>query len=121
MTFRNALAVLALALPILVGCGGDASDEHDHDHDHAGHDRDKPAAGADDAAKIAEAMAELSPEDRAAAMKQKTCPVSDEPLGAMGKPMKVELEGGKSLFICCGGCRKKVMSDPAKYLAKVGQ
>jgi hypothetical protein len=47
--------------------------------------------------------------------------VSDEPLGAMGKPMKVELEGGKSLFICCGGCRKKVMSDPAKYLAKVGQ
>src|SRR5688572_21911164 len=47
---------------------------------------------------ITAAMAELDEADRAAALAQKVCPVSDEPLGSMGKPLKVEVEG-RTVFI----------------------
>ncbi len=49
------------------------------------------AHGATDA--VAEAFASLSQEDRAAAEKQKICPVSDAPLGSMGTPIKVTVNG----------------------------
>ncbi len=42
---------------------------------------------------LTKAMAELSVEDRALAVKQRVCPVSGEALGKMGAPLKMEVKG----------------------------
>ena len=78
----------------------------------------KSGAGAD--SEIEKALAALSPEDRAAAKKQKTCPVGGGDLGSMGTPKIVEVKGQK-VFICCDGCRKAVEEDPDKYLALINK
>jgi hypothetical protein len=81
-----------------------------------------PATSAADqakAAKIEANLAALSAEDRAIALKQKICPVGGEPLGAMGPPIKVSI-AGHEVFICCEGCEKPLVNDPAKHLAKIG-
>ncbi len=46
----------------------------------------------------------------------KLCPVMGEPLGSMGGPVPVTVDG-ETLFVCCRGCVKKVKADPAKYFA----
>jgi len=65
-----------------------------------------------------EALSELSAADRALAEKQKICPVSGQPLGSMGKPHKVTVQG-REVFLCCAGCEDKIKADPEKYLAKL--
>ncbi|MCL4195557.1 MAG: hypothetical protein KJZ87_27715 [Thermoguttaceae bacterium] len=67
---------------------------------------------------IQTALAELDPADRALAEKQATCPVSGEPLGSMGKPYKVVVEG-QEVFLCCQGCEETIKSSPDEYLAKL--
>jgi len=62
-------------------------------------------------------LANLSAEDRALAEKQKVCPVTDEPLGSMGAPIKIERDG-KALFICCEGCQKKAEANFDEYVAE---
>jgi len=74
----------------------------------------------EEAAAIAEALAKLSPADRALAEKQKNCPVADMPLGSMGVPIKVDVDG-RPVFICCEGCREDLLAEPAKYLAKLSK
>ena len=49
---------------------------------------------------------------------QKTCPVTDEPLGSMGDAIPVTVKG-QTIYVCCAGCVESVQSDPAPYLAKV--
>ena len=83
----------------------------------AGHDHDKMA---EDQKQIAAGLAKLSPADRALAEKQKVCPVTGEPLGSMGRPEKITVQG-KDLFICCKGCRDEVMNHSEKYLTKLGK
>lgn len=56
--------------------------------------------------------------DAAAIAAQKTCPVMDEPLGGMGVPGKVDVQG-KAVYICCAGCAKKLVAEPEEYLAKL--
>lgn len=73
------------------------------------------ATGSDE---ITAAMAELSESDRAAALAQKTCPVSGEPLGSMGTPIKVTA-AGRDVFLCCEGCKEKFEANPAEFLAKL--
>jgi hypothetical protein len=68
--------------------------------------------------KITAALAKLSGEDRALAVKQKICPVSGEALGSMGAPMKVDVKG-RAVFICCDGCREQLLAKPDEYLAKI--
>jgi YHS domain-containing protein len=63
-------------------------------------------------------LAKLSPEDRALAEKQKTCPVSGALLGSMGVPYKVTLKG-QTVFLCCDGCEEELRKDADKYLAKL--
>lgn len=72
-----------------------------------------------DPAEIEKALAELSPEDRAIAEKQKVCLVAGGPLGGMGKPIKVNVKG-RDVFICCKGCESDLLENPDKYLAKLG-
>ncbi|MDB5349279.1 MAG: hypothetical protein JWN86_526 [Planctomycetota bacterium] len=53
--------------------------------------------------------------DEKAVAAQKVCPVSGEELDSMGGPIKVS-RGGRSVFLCCAACLKKVQADPDKYL-----
>lgn len=56
--------------------------------------------------------------DKSLALKQIVCPVSEEPLGSMGTPVKVTAEG-KTFFLCCKGCTKEVTNHPKDVVAKL--
>jgi hypothetical protein len=71
-------------------------------------------------AKIQAGLAELPEADRAAAEKQRICPVSGRRLGAMGKPVKVTVKG-QEVFLCCPGCEETIKADPDTYLAKLNK
>lgn len=60
-------------------------------------------------------MNRLSAEDRELVMDQRFCPVQEMPLGSMGAPIKVDVLG-TPVFICCEGCRTKLLEQPEKYL-----
>ena len=62
-----------------------------------------------------EGIAQLSTVDQVAALRQRTCPVTQEPLGSMGKPIRVTV-AGQSIFVCCEGCVAAVKRNPEKYL-----
>ena len=67
---------------------------------------------------VNDGVGELSPEDAQLVAKQAVCPVADMELGSMGTPVKVMVED-RPVFICCEGCRKRLLAEPAKYLAKL--
>jgi YHS domain-containing protein len=52
----------------------------------------------------------------AAIARQKICPVSGKPLGSMGEPVAVDVNG-QTVYVCCAGCASAVTSNPAKYAA----
>ncbi|MCM2369967.1 hypothetical protein [Aporhodopirellula aestuarii] len=52
----------------------------------------------------------------AAIARQKICPVSGKPLGSMGDPVAVDVNG-QTVYLCCAGCVNAVKSNPAKYAA----
>jgi YHS domain-containing protein len=54
------------------------------------------------------------------AEKQEVCPVSGEPLGSMGSPYKVTIQG-QEVVLCCPGCETKIKNNPEKYLAKLSE
>jgi hypothetical protein len=81
-------------------------------------DRNPAASGED--AKIRASLDKLSPEDRALAEAQKTCPVTDQPLGSMGVPIKVMVKD-QPVFVCCSSCPKEAAKDPDKTLRKVAE
>lgn len=66
-------------------------------------------------------LEDLSPADRAAALAQQNCPITKNPLGLMGVPVKVDLGGGKTAFLCCDGCVKEATKEPAKTLEKLAE
>lgn len=90
-----------------------AHGDHAHD-DHARHDDN----GLSDMEKMKMELAKLSPMDATSAMKQHICPVSGEMLGAMGAPIKVDVDG-QQVWICCEGCRQQLLESPNKFLAKL--
>lgn len=57
-------------------------------------------------------------EDDTMIARQKLCPVTDEPLGSMGRPVKLIVDG-RPVFVCCKGCEGELRSDAKKYMAKV--
>jgi hypothetical protein len=95
------------------------SDDHDHkaDHRHGDADHDH-AVTSDEKSQIEAAMAKLSAADRQVAQEQKVCPVSGEPLGSMGAPIKITVEG-RELFVCCEGCVDELKENFDKYTAKL--
>jgi YHS domain-containing protein len=72
----------------------------------------------DDAAEIAKAIALLPEAEQSVALAQKVCPVGDGPLGSMGMPYKVTVNG-RDVYLCCEGCKETIEKDPDKYLAKL--
>jgi Cu(I)/Ag(I) efflux system membrane fusion protein len=67
---------------------------------------------------IAANLAKLSAADRKLALAQKDCPITGEPLGSMGVPPKLDVNG-QPVFVCCAGCTPAVRKEPDKALANV--
>jgi hypothetical protein len=63
-------------------------------------------------------IAKLPADDQTLAKQQVLCPVTMEPLGSMGKPLKVSVNGD-SVFVCCKGCVKTVERNGAEMLEQV--
>ena len=57
----------------------------------------------------------LPDEDQTPALEQIICPVTNYKLGSMGAPPKVMI-GDRAVFLCCEGCRDRLMKDPQGYL-----
>lgn len=57
-----------------------------------------------------------SQREAAAIAEQGICPVSGQPLGSMGRPIAVDLDG-QTVFVCCKGCIDRLKANPEKYLA----
>ncbi len=68
--------------------------------------------------KILAALADLARTDRQIVDRQRFCPVTDSLLGSMGPPIKVDVSG-TPVFICCEGCRDRLLKAPKEYLAKL--
>lgn len=63
-------------------------------------------------------IAKLTPEDQKLAIAQRLCPVTGEPLGSMGMPIKIELAGTK-VFLCCKACVKRAEANVTKVLETI--
>ena len=105
-----AVPLLAVATLLIAGCARDSS-------------KPVPQPGATPDAhtssdKMNEGLAQLSESERAQAVKQRICPVSDELLGSMGKPPKFTVNG-RDVYLCCAGCEEELRNNPDKYLAKL--
>lgn len=124
MLRKRLIIAATLLIPvalIVFGCGKSATPgaspaktEQVH-QDHA-----NGAKQAEQNAEVTAALADLTVEDRALAAKQKTCPVSNELLGSMGAPLKIDVKG-HPVFICCEGCKDKLLATPDEYLAKINK
>jgi YHS domain-containing protein len=66
------------------------------------------------------AIKKLPDADQAGALAQAVCPVSNEHLGSMDVPVKVEHDG-KTAFLCCSHCKEDFDADPAGVLAKLAK
>lgn len=77
-----------------------------------------PGLTSEQLAKIEISLGQLSPVDRELAERQRVCPIAGMLLGSMGVPIRVEA-GGASVFICCEGCRGRLLREPEKYLRKL--
>lgn len=121
---RIALAVMISTALGIVGCSSSskpetaAKAESKHSHEH----KDTPTATStteDD--EVKKAIGELDVADRALAMAQKFCPVTQESmLGSMGKPHKVMVDG-QPVFLCCEACEEDALKDPKATLAIVAK
>lgn len=109
--YRFAAATALFTALVLTGCSRNT---------------DKPQAGSPPgpakeakADEVAAERAKLPSDDRALVEAQEWCVIStEERLGAMGPPLKLDIKG-QPVFVCCKGCRKKAEADPDRTLAKV--
>jgi hypothetical protein len=104
---------VAAALAV-AGCGGSS----DKQQGTSGQASGSTGTQTGEDAKVQDNLAKLSAEDRQLAEAQRTCPVSGEPLGGMGTPVKVTLDG-QAVFLCCRSCDREAREDPGKTLARV--
>lgn len=114
-SFVAGLVGLSLALCAQIGIAQEVHDYHADDSaaGEAGHG----SADEEESAAIDANLGTLSPQDRELAAAQRYCVVmTDMPLGAMGLPLKV-IVNGETVFVCCKGCEKKALTDPTKTLA----
>jgi Cu(I)/Ag(I) efflux system membrane fusion protein len=81
----------------------------------------RPSTPDDEEATVQANLGRLSAADRAAAEAQGTCPVLEgSRLGSMGPPVKLSL-AGRTVFLCCQGCEKKALADPARTAARADE
>ncbi len=87
-------------------------------HQGTGQPEPLPAGGSRRFSGYQQALGQLPPNERQLAEHQRLCPVTRMPLGSMGRPVKVAVRG-QTVFLCCEGCRDSLLSNPAKYLARL--
>lgn len=63
-------------------------------------------------------IAKRAPEDQKLAKLQVLCPITMEPLGSMGKPLKIKV-GDDAVFVCCKACINGVKKNADKTLEQV--
>ncbi|QDV34488.1 hypothetical protein [Tautonia plasticadhaerens] len=122
------LAASALAWALFTGCSSPDAEVEPVETTGAGPEMPGDVFAAEDAAlaqvelddEQRELINQLPPEDAELALAQTVCPVSEEPLGSMGVPIKVDADG-TPVFVCCAGCKGEVEADPAAFLAKLPQ
>lgn len=115
LNLRNVLfasAALLFAATVFIGCSSPntsppAGGNQSSNDWKAGLDED-----------VVTALTKLADGDRTAALAQRVCPVTDKPLGSMGKPPKVTVDG-RDVFLCCDGCEEELKDNAARYLAKL--
>jgi multidrug efflux pump subunit AcrA (membrane-fusion protein) len=78
-----------------------------------------PKLTADDLAEIRASLPKLPPAERKAVEAQQLCPVQGNALGTMGVPIRVDLGGGRVVYVCCKGCVAKARMDAEGMLEKV--
>ena len=71
--------------------------------------------GSGETAPIAKRQSSLSRKDQELVEMQRFCPVTKEPLGSMGTPTFVVVNG-RRVALCCDGCRKAILADPEPLL-----
>src|SRR5579884_2359597 len=69
-------------------------------------------------ANIAANLAKLDADERSLAEVQSVCPITGDPLGTLGVPVKITLKG-QPVFLCCKDCIEKAKADPDRTLAKI--
>ena len=105
-----------LAAAALTGCGA-KKDQATAPQGGSGSGQEAPAPWELD--DVSAERAKLSAEDRKLVEAQEWCVIStDERLGSMGAPIKLDVKG-EPVFICCKGCKRKAEADPDATLAKV--
>ena len=105
---------LILALALSVFSSSQAASvllaHDDHKHDAAKVEKE-----------ISDTMAKLKPEDRKLAEAQRFCPMmAYGRLGAMGAPIKLEIEG-KPVFVCCKSCVDDAVKGGKETLTKASK
>lgn len=78
-----------------------------------GHQHGAASAGASSVqttkdSKMAANLQELSETERGLATAQRICPITREPLGSMGVPLRIEV-AGRPVFLCCAGCKEEAL------------
>ncbi len=58
-----------------------------------------------------------SARDELPVSKQGTCPVTGKPLGSMGTPVSITING-QTVQLCCEGCEERLRKSPEKYLSR---
>jgi Cu(I)/Ag(I) efflux system membrane fusion protein len=77
----------------------------------------RPSTPEDEDLKVNAGLAKLSTPDRGLAEAQKYCAVQQgNPLGSMGTPVKVLIQG-QPVFLCRNGCEEEAMTHPEQTLA----
>lgn len=123
LRFGQATAALALAV-VVAGCTGGSTDKGKpgaHDPGDGGKESVHTAPKTDDAASIKANLAKLGPEDRKLAEAQRYCAVETKnPLGSMGVPYRVMVQG-EPVFLCCDGCETRAKAHADRTLERVKQ
>jgi membrane fusion protein, copper/silver efflux system len=78
------------------------------------------AVAGDRLARTLAGLDKLAPDDRKRAVAQRLCPVQEKPLGLMGKPVEVSLDGS-SVFVCCPSCVDEVRAAGPSALKKADE
>ena len=108
---RFHLVLLGLFAAALTGCTGSS--------DTGPVAPSKAAAPASD--EVRAVRAKLAPDERALVEAQEWCVVqTDERLGSMGAPIRLDIKG-QPVFVCCKSCQRKAELDPDATLAKAAE
>ena len=120
MTFKRIFSFLFVGLAALIGCTQSPSTPRPATSKAEPGQAKANQFSPEQETKFKTALAKLSNADRPLAEAQKFCPILKRPLGFMGKPDRIEIDG-QAVFLCCSGCTDDARADPKKTLDQIAQ